>query len=77
MKPSVYIENSIISYLTSEPSRDVVIAARQAVTRTWWSERRFEYELYVSRFVIAEASAEIERWRPSVLMLWPVSLKSR
>lgn len=56
MKPKLYIENSIISYLTAEPSRDIITAARQALTQ-WWNEKRLDYELYISEFVISEAVA--------------------
>jgi hypothetical protein len=35
-KPSVYLETSVISYLTSRMSRDLVVAGHQQVTRTWW-----------------------------------------
>ena len=57
MKPKLYIENSIISYLTAHPSRDIITAARQSLTRQWWDEKRFDYELYISEFVISEAAA--------------------
>ena len=57
MKPKLYIENSIISYLTSDPSRDIITAARQALTRQWWTEKRLDYELYISEFVVSEAVA--------------------
>ena len=57
MKPKLYIENSIISYLTAEQSRDIITAARQALTRQWWNEKRLDYELYISEFVISEALA--------------------
>ena len=32
MKPSVYIESTVISYLTSRPSRDLIVAAHQQIT---------------------------------------------
>ncbi len=35
MKPKIYIETSIVSYLTAQPSRDIVTAARQQITREW------------------------------------------
>jgi hypothetical protein len=56
MKPRLYIETSIVSYLTAFPSRDLVLAAHQQVTRDWW-DTRAQFELYVSQFVIDEASA--------------------
>ena len=39
-KPSVYIETTIVSYYVSRPSRDLIIAARQALTREWWEAKR-------------------------------------
>ena len=57
MKPKLYIENSIVSYLTAEPSVNIITAARQALTRQWWNEKRFDYQLYISEFVISEARA--------------------
>lgn len=53
-RESVYIETSIISYLCSRPSRDLVIAANQEVTREWWEQRRGEYDLYISDAVLDE-----------------------
>ncbi len=55
MKPKIYLETSIISYLTAQPSRDIVTAARQQITREWWQRRRETFDLYVSEFVIGEA----------------------
>ena len=55
MKPRLYIETSIVSYLTAFPSRDLVRAAHQQVTRDWWSTRA-QFDLYVSQFVIDEAA---------------------
>ena len=56
MRPTVYIETSIISYLTARPSRDVIQIARQELTRTWWADRA-RYDVFVSDLVIQEASA--------------------
>jgi hypothetical protein len=57
MPTTVYIESSIISYLTSRPTRDVVVNARQAITNEWWKERRSAYEIYISVLVEQEISA--------------------
>ncbi len=57
MRPRVYIETTVVSYLTARPSRDLVVAAHQEVTREWWEERRSGFELYVSQLVIQEAAA--------------------
>ena len=55
--PTVYLETTIIGYLASRPSRDLVTAANQQLTHEWWDERRQRYDLFVSEAVIAESSA--------------------
>jgi predicted nucleic acid-binding protein len=57
MKASVYIETSILSFLASRPSRDLIAAACQQMTAEWWEMRRHQYELFTSELVIAEAKA--------------------
>lgn len=57
MKPKLYLETSIISYLAARPSRDIVIAGHQASTRDWWDNHRDRYDLFVSETVYDEASA--------------------
>ena len=57
MARSVYLETSIISYLAAWPSRDLVTAARQELTRQWWARRRGAFDVYVSEAVVAEARA--------------------
>ena len=56
MKSKIYIETSVISYLTSRTSRDLVTAARQQLTTEWWESKRKQYALFVSQPVISEAS---------------------
>lgn len=53
-KPTVYLETSVIGYLTSKPSRDLIVAAHQQVTQEWWENQRFSFDLYVSQFVLRE-----------------------
>ena len=55
MKPRVYVETSVISYLTGRPSRDLVTAAHQQITRDWW-EQRSRFDLFVSQAVLTEAA---------------------
>jgi len=57
MKESVYIETTIISYLTAWLSRDLIRAAHQQITQEWWHRRRNDFDLFISEFVINEASA--------------------
>lgn len=52
-KLKVYLETSVISYLTALPSRDLVVAAHQQVTQEWWSGRD-RFELLVSDAVLEE-----------------------
>ncbi|MEA5554666.1 type II toxin-antitoxin system VapC family toxin [Anabaena cylindrica UHCC 0172] len=57
MKEKVYVETSVISYLTSRPSRDIVIAGHQQITQEWWQNYRETFDLVASQLVIQEASA--------------------
>jgi predicted nucleic acid-binding protein len=57
MKPKVYIETTVVSYLAARPSRDVVIAGHQQVTHEWWQSSRERFELVTSQMVVQEASA--------------------
>src|SRR2546423_15717505 len=54
MLPKVYLETTIPSYLTSRPSRDIIIAGHQQTTHDWWQKRRLDFELYTSQLVIDE-----------------------
>ena len=54
-KKTVYIETSIISYFTAQPSSDLLAAAWQRATADWWESQRGRFELYVSEVVIEEA----------------------
>lgn len=56
MKPSVYLETTIPSYLTAWRSPELIMAARQQVTREWWDTRQTDFELFVSQLVVDEAS---------------------
>ena len=55
MKPKIYIETSVVSYYTNRPSRDIVTAARQQVTREWWEESSHHFERYISVLVLEES----------------------
>ena len=57
MKPTVYIETTIVSYLVARLSRDLVTAAHQETTDEWWTQHRAEFDLYYSQLVWDEASA--------------------
>ena len=55
MKPRVYVETSVFSYLTARDSASLVGSSRQLLTRRWW-ERRDECNLFVSEVVIRECN---------------------
>ncbi len=56
MIETVYIETSILGYLTARPSRDLVVAANIEITREWWETRRSAFQLYSSQAVVKETS---------------------
>jgi hypothetical protein len=55
MKPRLYIETTIPSYLVARPNRDIRIAADQAASVLWWDVHRDSFEMYVSPVVIRES----------------------
>lgn len=55
MKAKLYLETTIPSYLTAQPSRDLIVAAHQQITHDWWEKRRQNFEILISQFVIDEA----------------------
>lgn len=53
---SLYIETSIVSYLTARPSSNPLVAAWQEVTAWWWTRQRQDFDLWTSALVLEEAS---------------------
>ena len=76
MKPLVYMETSVVSYLTARRSRDLVGAAYQEVTREWWHVASGRFDLVASELVLTEsgagdadaASARLEALKPVALL---------
>ncbi len=56
MKPTVYLETTIIGYLAMRVSGVLRIAANQQTTRDWWENDRQRFTPLVSRFVVQECS---------------------
>ena len=54
MKPSVYIETTIPSYLVARPSNQPRLQADQETTRQWWNRHAAEFDMFVSEIVIRE-----------------------
>jgi hypothetical protein len=57
MKPTVYIETTIISYLAARPSRDLIVAGHQQITHEWWQTVRPNFVALSSQLVAREAGA--------------------
>jgi hypothetical protein len=54
VKATVYLESSVISYLTARPSKNGLQAERQRLTQLWWRKLRPQFDCYVSDTVIEE-----------------------
>jgi len=70
-KKVVYVETSVVSYLANRPSRDLIVAAHQALTREWWEHRSSFFKLCVSEIVLDEAELATRKllplgWRTSM-----------
>ncbi len=56
MKPKLYLETTIPSYLTARPTRDPLMTGQLAATKKWWQLRRNDFELFISNAVWSEAA---------------------
>ena len=75
MKPKLYLETTVPSYLTAWPSRDLIRAGHQQLTKEWWQTRRSGFDIYISQFVLDEAAAgdaEAARERLAALQGLPI-----
>jgi predicted nucleic acid-binding protein len=53
---TVYLETSVVSYLTARPSSDPTTGTWQRVTREWWAQARQKYRLCTSELTVIEAA---------------------
>jgi hypothetical protein len=56
MKRKVYLETSVISYLTARPSKNIIEAGHQQSTYQFWDKRK-EFDLFASELVLTECAA--------------------
>ena len=56
MSETVYIESSILGYLTAWSTKNLIIAANIEITRDWWELRRSDFTLYTSEVVLEEVA---------------------
>lgn len=54
IKPKVYIESTVVSYLVARPSNNPILAARQEASRQLWEDYADRFEFVISRIVRAE-----------------------
>ncbi len=57
-KKTVYIETSVLSYLTARPTGDLLAAAWQKITVDWWDTQRSRFDLYMSDVTIEETGKD-------------------
>ncbi len=75
MSETVYIETSILGYLTARSTKDLILAANIEITRDWWEFRRNAFILYTSEAVldeVAQGDAEIAAQRLELLHDFPL-----
>jgi hypothetical protein len=75
MGEAVYIETSILGYLTARSTKDLILAANIEITRDWWESRRSIFILYTSEAVldeVAQGDAEIAAQRLEILRDFPL-----
>jgi len=58
-KQSVYIETTVVSWVTARPSQDLIVAAHQRVMVEWWKNAPPLLEPFVLPVVIEEAQGEM------------------
>jgi len=56
VKPTVYVETSVISYASARISRNPMTAFRQRLTKKWWEEILPQVASYLSPVVLDEIS---------------------
>jgi hypothetical protein len=75
MSETVYIETSILGYLTARSTKDLILAANMEITKDWWEFRRDAFTLYTSEAVldeVAQGDAEIAAQRLEILRDFPL-----
>ncbi|MEI6231691.1 MAG: type II toxin-antitoxin system VapC family toxin [Planctomycetota bacterium] len=56
IKETAYLETSVVSYLNSFPSRDLIVAAHQQITHDWWRLHAPNFTIVVSTHVLLESA---------------------
>jgi hypothetical protein len=61
MKPRLYLETTIPSYLTAWPNRDLIVAGHQQLTKEWWRTRRDAFEICISHSLSMKPAPAMQR----------------
>lgn len=80
MSETVYIETSILGYLTARSTKDLILAANIEITKDWWEFRRNAFTLYTSEAVldeVAQGDTEIAARRLEILRGFPLLALNR
>ncbi|MBE9122477.1 type II toxin-antitoxin system VapC family toxin [Tychonema sp. LEGE 07199] len=56
MSETLYIETSILGYLTARSTKNLILAANIEVTKDWWEYRRSAFTMYISQAVLNEVA---------------------
>ncbi|MBN3940298.1 MAG: type II toxin-antitoxin system VapC family toxin [Nostoc sp.] len=75
MSETVYIETSIVGYLTARPSNNLILMANLEATPECWDTRRYQFMLYISQVVldeIARGDTEIATKRLEIVRDFPL-----
>ena len=75
MSETIYVETSIIGYLTARTSNNLILMAHMEATKKWWNTRRNYFELYISQTVLDESArgdVEIAKQRLEILNEFPL-----
>ena len=71
---TVYLETTVVSYLSSRPSRDLIVAGHQQVTREWWERYRPGFRCFISQAVedeVAKGDSEQVARRMAIVRALP------
>jgi hypothetical protein len=74
MKPTLYLETTVPSYLAGGIANDLIAAGHIEATKRWWSDERQKYRLFVSAIVhdeIARGNPEIAEERRRLILGLP------
>lgn len=75
MSETVYIETSILGYLTARSTKNLILAANMEIKKDWWELHRNAFTLYTSEAVldeVAQGDTAIAAQRLGILYNFPL-----